>query len=75
MSQRNNMALPLYFNPELDHPRSFKSLGDFTKAVADAIAADDQALTDHLLVNFRVSDDGVLWIGHGNDTTTLKELL
>ncbi len=69
------MALPLYFDSKLDYPRSFKTLSDFTKAVADAIAANDEALTDYLLVNFRVSDDGVLWIGHGNDTTALRRFV
>ena len=61
------MFSPLHLDPELDYPRSFKSLGDFYRAFKDAVATHNEGLADYLLVNFRIGQDHVFFVGIHSD--------
>ena len=49
-----------------DYPTSFTSLGNFQKAIMDAIARHDERLLDYFLENFAVGNNGVTYIGLGH---------
>lgn len=70
------MDSPLDLKAHLQDPRMIKTTRDFAAAFEAAIAANNEALTDYLLNNFRVGDHEVLFIGssafHTGEPTTGK---